>query len=272
MRKMVLAAGAVAMFAGTPALAQQAAGSDVSSYLCTFAGKCGDTPAAEDEGEPTMAAPRTKGFRVAAAGAASAPTMAAPNTRGFRVAGSTPTVAAPNTRGFRVAGAPTASMPAPDRRGFRVNTGAAASAPVAATPRQARVVRAQPQQRRLAAATRPAQSVGAARADLMLTFEYNSAQMTPAGEARARSFAQALMTDELRAKRFMIEGHTDSRGSADANLDLSRRRAQAVADYLVAQGVDRSRVEVKGVGSAEPLPGRAASSESNRRVEAVLLS
>ncbi len=106
----------------------------------------------------------------------------------------------------------------------------------------------------------------------MLTFAYNSDQMTPAAEGKARVFAQALLSPELKDKRFLIEGHTDSRGSRDLNVDLSRRRAQSVANFLVAQGVESSRVEVKGVGPDAPLPGRSAAAEANRRVEAVLLS
>ena len=118
----------------------------------------------------------------------------------------------------------------------------------------------------------PGTAAAPARADLMLAFDYNSAQLTPVAAARARTFAQALMMDELKDKRFLIEGHTDARGSRALNLDLSRRRAQTVADFLVAQGVDRARVEVKGVGPDEPLPGHSANSEANRRVEAVLAS
>jgi outer membrane protein OmpA-like peptidoglycan-associated protein len=244
MRIVTLTASAVALLAGTPALAQQA---DVNSYLCTFAGKCGDS--AEEE-TPTKAAPQTKGFRLAASQ-------------------SSPTVAAPQTKGFRLATGAQASSPAPATKSFRI----ARAAPVAAaapTAREPRMVR--PTQRRYAAATRPTVAPGVGRADLMLTFELNSAQMTPAAESRARTFAQALMMDELKAKRFMIEGHTDARGSRDTNIDLSRRRAQTVADFLIAQGVERTRVEVKGVGPDEPLPGRSAASEANRRVEAVLLS
>ena len=239
----MVAAGAAFLTAGTPALAQQA-NADVNSYLCTFAGKCGDTPA---DAAPTMAAPPTKGFRLAAA----TPSMPAPATKGFRLAN----------------GAPTATIAAPQTRSFRVVRTPAAPA-VAATAPVARTVTRRPAY----TPARPAMAPGATRADLMLTFEYNSDQMTPAAQARARTFAQALNMDELRAKRFMIEGHTDARGSRDANIDLSRRRAQTVADFLVSQGVDRARVEVKGVGPDQPLPGRSAAAEANRRVEAVLLS
>lgn len=242
-----MAAGAAVLMAGTPALAQQA-GEDVNSYLCTFAGKCGGVTT---EATPVMAAPPTKGFRLAAANGQST-SMPAPPTKGFRLAnGSQP--------------APAVEMPSPQTRGFRVVR------PVAPTVATTAPVR-RPTARRNLAPTRPVMTPGATRADLMLTFEYNSDRMTPAAQARARGFAQALMMDELRSKRFMIEGHTDARGSRDANIDLSRRRAQTVADFLVAQGVDRSRVEVKGVGPDEPLPGRSAAAEANRRVEAVLLS
>ena len=245
MRIGIVAAGAAMVMAGTPALAQQA-GSDVDSYLCTFAGKCGGDTAAADA-TPTRAAPATKGFRLAAA----TPTVAAPATKGFRLANGTPAAAAP-------------TVAAPATRSFRIARPTPTVAPAIA-PRQA--------SRRLMAVTaRPAATPGAARANLMLAFEYNSDQLTPAAQSRAQAFARALMMEELRAKRFMIEGHTDARGSRDANIDLSRRRAQTVADFLVAQGVDRSRVEVKGVGPDEPLPGRSSAAEANRRVEAVLLS
>jgi outer membrane protein OmpA-like peptidoglycan-associated protein len=259
MRYTTLAALAVVTMAGSPALAQQQ--SDVSSYLCTFAGKCGTDAAAGDE-IATKAAPATKGFRLATAQAVQQggeqPTIAAPATKSFRLArqqdtAPQPTTAAPSTKSFRLARtAPAATAPrvaAPVRR----------YAPRGAAPAVAAV------------APRPAPAAGA-RADLMLTFQLNSDEMTAAAQQKARGFAQALNMAELKDKRFLIEGHTDARGQRDANIDLSRRRAQSVADFLIAQGVDRSRVEVKGVGPDEPLPGHTAASEANRRVEAVLLS
>lgn len=253
MRKVLLAtAGFVAMASAAPAVAQVKVSSDVSSYLCTFAGKCGTDTQAE---VPTMAAPATKGFRLATAQQVE-PTMSAPRTKGFRLASgqqAQPTQAAPATKSFRIA-----------------------RATPAATVRPARVA---PARRSLIASTRPAMTPGigrpvaaAPRANLMLAFPYNSAELTSAAQNKARGFAQALMMPELQGKRFVIEGHTDARGAREANIDLSQRRAQSVADFLVAQGVDRSRVEVRGVGPDEPLPGHSALSEANRRVEAVLLS
>jgi OmpA-OmpF porin, OOP family len=112
----------------------------------------------------------------------------------------------------------------------------------------------------------------ASRLDLRLTFELGSAVLTERGKAEARVFAQALKMPALASRRFVIEGHTDSQGDREANLDLSRRRAEAVADYLSSLGVARERLEVRGYGPDRPLSGRSPRDEANRRVEAVLLS
>lgn len=70
-----------------------------------------------------------------------------------------------------------------------------------------------------------------------------------------------------------VGGHTDSVGSDDYNLNLSIRRANAVADYLAARGVSRSRMRIDGYGESRPVAsnetddGRA----QNRRVELSVL-
>jgi OOP family OmpA-OmpF porin len=50
-----------------------------------------------------------------------------------------------------------------------------------------------------------------------------------------------------------IAGHTDTTGTPEGNLDLSNRRANAVADYLIAIGVEASRIKTKGYGDTQPL-------------------
>ena len=71
-----------------------------------------------------------------------------------------------------------------------------------------------------------------------------------------------------------IGGHTDGRGTADYNLRLSESRAKAVADYLVAHGIESRRLQYKGYGKSQPIDtndteeGRAR----NRRVEFKILS
>jgi len=78
---------------------------------------------------------------------------------------------------------------------------------------------------------------------------------------------------EYESLRLEISGHTDSRGDDDYNRDLSQRRADAVKQYMVDQGIDASRLQTRGVGEDAPLDtnktkkGRA----KNRRIEFELL-
>lgn len=69
--------------------------------------------------------------------------------------------------------------------------------------------------------------------------------------------------------RVGIEGHTDDVGSAEDNMALSQRRAQAVAHWLVQHGIEASRVEARGYGTSRPIVPNASSSgrAANRRVE-----
>lgn len=96
------------------------------------------------------------------------------------------------------------------------------------------------------------------------------------GEAEIASKSRELLNEVARVinanpsiEKILIEGYTDSSGSYDRNLELSARRADAVWDYLVLQGVKPTRLETAGYGELYPSrkndsrSGRAA----NRRVE-----
>ncbi len=69
-----------------------------------------------------------------------------------------------------------------------------------------------------------------------------------------------------------IEGHTDSIGSDEYNQQLSERRAQAVRDYFVQQGINAASVEAHGYGKTEPIASNDSSEgrQQNRRVELIL--
>jgi outer membrane protein OmpA-like peptidoglycan-associated protein len=69
--------------------------------------------------------------------------------------------------------------------------------------------------------------------------------------------------------RLQVDGHTDAQGDAAANLRLSQRRAQAVVDALVRQGVSVKRLQAQGHGEAKLLdPGDTPEAhERNRRIE-----
>lgn len=70
----------------------------------------------------------------------------------------------------------------------------------------------------------------------------------------------------------LIEGYTDSRGSDAYNLGLSERRAEAVQDFLLENGISPDRVRARGYGKAYPVASNAteAGRLQNRRVEVVI--
>ncbi|MFN7133471.1 MAG: OmpA family protein, partial [Myxococcales bacterium] len=74
-------------------------------------------------------------------------------------------------------------------------------------------------------------------------------------------------------KKVRIEGHTDNQGKKEANLKLSRERAQAVAEYLIKQGVSPSKIDSEGYGDTRPVAPNltARGRELNRRVEFVIV-
>lgn len=55
----------------------------------------------------------------------------------------------------------------------------------------------------------------------------------------------------------VIRGHTDSRGSDEQNLRVSKKRADLVADYIIDHGIDKSRISVIGLGERRPVAPNA---------------
>ena len=107
---------------------------------------------------------------------------------------------------------------------------------------------------------------------LAVPFDTNSAQLLPASGAVLGELVAALLSPELQNARFVIEGHTDARGSAAANLRLSQQRAESVREFLIALGVPPSRLSAVGKGSTEPLDPARPEAAENRRVRVVPLS
>jgi OOP family OmpA-OmpF porin len=105
----------------------------------------------------------------------------------------------------------------------------------------------------------------------VIEFEFNSDVLTRDGRRLLMDILSAL-------RRFPdvpveIAGHADAVGTPQANLELSRRRAQAVVDFLVARGEDPNRFVVTAYGDTRPIAdnstpeGRAR----NRRIEFIAL-
>jgi OOP family OmpA-OmpF porin len=101
----------------------------------------------------------------------------------------------------------------------------------------------------------------------VITFAEGSAVIAPA----SRGVLNSLASVALRCDRFSIEvaGHTDNQGGRELNMELSRRRADAVAAYLAGQGVARSRLSARGYGPDRPRVSNAseAGQAANRRIE-----
>lgn len=100
-----------------------------------------------------------------------------------------------------------------------------------------------------------------------IAFEFGSAEILPSSEHTLSGAVHAL-TDNPRV-RVEIGGHTDDIGSVAANQELSLARASSVRDWLVAHGVDASRLEVEGYGQSRPRAPNTddASRALNRRIE-----
>ena len=100
-----------------------------------------------------------------------------------------------------------------------------------------------------------------------IQFEFGSAKLRPESIETLHNLGNALNHGLSDQKLFVIEGHTDAVGSRPYNLELSRKRAEAVKDFLVnTMGVAPSRLEAVGKGSAEPANSRDPNAAENRRV------
>ena len=163
----------------------------------------------------------------------------------------TPPALAPAPAPAAPAPAPTpAPAPAP------APTAATTTAPTPATP-------ASPAPTEVAA-TGPAPSLS-----LAIQFDLNSARVRAESGAVLGNLVAALLSPDLKANRFVIEGHTDGRGVPAANLRLSQQRADEVRLYLVALGVHPARLKAVGKGSSEPANPKDPMSADNRRVRVV---
>jgi outer membrane protein OmpA-like peptidoglycan-associated protein len=109
-------------------------------------------------------------------------------------------------------------------------------------------------------------------------FAFDSDALSPQARRKIERMAFVLNHPKAAARRIMLEGHTDATGTEAYDLDLSRRRAEGVAQELVARGVQRDRLTAEGLGKQRPVaPNTLADGKDNpagralnRRVEAVV--
>ncbi|SEG60889.1 OmpA family protein [Marinobacterium lutimaris] len=100
-----------------------------------------------------------------------------------------------------------------------------------------------------------------------ITFATDSTRIDSGFYPVLDSVAKVLM--KFNKTQVDVEGYTDSTGSADYNQQLSERRAESVAQYLMSVGVDRLRLNARGYGERNPIAdnGSASGRAINRRVE-----
>ena len=104
-----------------------------------------------------------------------------------------------------------------------------------------------------------------------ILFATNKSDLLPSAQTKLNEVAAALNKQDPRST-IVVEGYTDSQGTATYNQDLSQRRARSVRDYLISRGIASSRVTAEGFGLTRPIAdnespeGRA----NNRRVEIVV--
>jgi peptidoglycan-associated lipoprotein len=119
-----------------------------------------------------------------------------------------------------------------------------------------------------AAADAAARAAAEAAANLGTVFYFDFDQATLSADTRATLDGHlALLKDNN--KKVRLEGHADERGTREYNMALGERRANAVANYLIINGVARYRVETVSYGEERPVVSSSSESawSQNRRVE-----
>lgn len=135
------------------------------------------------------------------------------------------------------------------------------------TPTRTRSIRVSPENASIGAAVKPAS------ASLMITFETNSAALTPRAKQSLDVVGEALASNKLGSFRFAIQGHADPRGESEANLRLSQLRAESVRQYLVqSKRIDESRLVAIGKGDKELINSSNPTAPENRRVTIINLT
>jgi outer membrane protein OmpA-like peptidoglycan-associated protein len=101
-------------------------------------------------------------------------------------------------------------------------------------------------------------------------FRSGSFELLPAARERLAKVSGIVLA--YPTLHVTVEGHTDSVGTDDYNQQLSERRAQAVRDYFVQQGINQAALEAHGYGKSEPIASNdtAEGRQQNRRVELIL--
>jgi OOP family OmpA-OmpF porin len=105
------------------------------------------------------------------------------------------------------------------------------------------------------AAPAPAPTVQKFTLAAIALFDFDKDVLKPEGKATIDREIVSKLKDVQKLELVLVTGHTDRIGTQAYNQKLSERRANAVRDYLVSQGVPRDKIETLGMGKTQPVPG-----------------
>jgi outer membrane protein OmpA-like peptidoglycan-associated protein len=106
--------------------------------------------------------------------------------------------------------------------------------------------------------------------DIEMNFEYNSAKLAPSEMSKVRTIGEALSSADLKGSTFIVEGHTDAKGSTTFNQRLSERRADAIKRFLVEHyGIPAANLVAVGYGKTKLKNKDDPFGAENRRVRVV---
>ncbi|MBM13507.1 MAG: peptidoglycan-associated lipoprotein [Halieaceae bacterium] len=146
------------------------------------------------------------------------------------------------------------------------DTKEADAAAVTAAEQAAQEAAAREAEQQARAEAQRALEVAAADVGTIFYFGFDSSSLTDESRAQVDAHITALLgnNDSVR-----LEGHTDERGTREYNLALGERRANAVRDYMVANGVPSYRIETISYGEENPVAYGSGETnwQQNRRVE-----
>lgn len=101
-------------------------------------------------------------------------------------------------------------------------------------------------------------------------FDFDKAVLRPDGKKALDSEVISKLKDVQKLELVLVTGHTDRLGSQAYNQKLSERRANAVREYLISQGVAKDKIETLGMGKTQPVPGVKCEQKNRKALIACL--
>ena len=111
-----------------------------------------------------------------------------------------------------------------------------------------------------------------AQMDLTIYFDFDSAEISEQAVPQLKQLGKAL-TEDLKGQNFTLGGHTDAKGTPEYNLDLSKRRAEAVQRYLIERfNIEPETLLAVGFGFEQLKNPENPMAAENRRVQIINLT